>query len=136
MDYNNIFDRLDLLAKNIDGEISYDQITRTIYSTDASAFKEKPIAVIWPKNNEDIHKIIQFANKEKIGLIPRAAGTSLAGQVVGAGIVVDISRHFKQILEVNKEEMWVRVQPGVVLDELNIYLKRFGLFFGPETSTS
>ncbi len=136
MDNDNIFDRLDLLAKNIDGEISYDHITRTIYSTDASAFKEKPIAVIWPKNNDDIHKIIQFANKEKIGLIPRAAGTSLAGQVVGAGIVVDISKHFKKILEVNKEEMWVRVQPGVVLDELNIYLKRFGLFFGPETSTS
>ncbi len=69
-------------------------------------------------------------------MIPRTAGTSLAGQVVGNGIIVDVSKNFTQILELNKEEKWVRVQPGVIRDELNMFLKPHGLFFGPETSTA
>src|SRR4029079_2052814 len=69
-------------------------------------------------------------------LIPRTAGTSLAGQVVGNGIIVDVSKYFTRILELNKEEGWVRVQPGVIRDELNMFLKPYGLFFGPETSTA
>ena len=73
---------------------------------------------------------------ENTSLIPRTAGTSLAGQVVGNGIVVDVSRTFTQILELNTEESWVRVQPGVIRDELNIFLKPHGLYFGPETSTA
>ncbi|HEY4785325.1 MAG TPA: FAD-linked oxidase C-terminal domain-containing protein, partial [Bacteroidales bacterium] len=84
----------------------------------------------------DIKKTIEFANQHKITLIPRAAGTSLAGQVVGNGLIIDISKYFTKILEINKEEHWVRVQPGVVLDELNQVLEPYGLFFGPETSTS
>lgn len=132
----SLFSKLDVLQKKIEGNIKYDNITTTIYSTDASVYKEKPLAVIWPKNKSDIKKVICFAASENIGIITRAAGTSLAGQVVGNGIVMDLSRHMKRILEVNKEEMWVRVEPGVVLDELNMYLRPFGLFFGPETSTS
>lgn len=128
--------RLKQLGETIDGELSYDLITRTIYSTDASAFKETPVAVAWPKGEEDIIKIVNFAAEEKIPLTVRAAGTSLAGQVVGNGIIVDISRHMNKILEINTDEKWVIVQPGVVLDELNIFLKQYGLFFGPETSTA
>ncbi|HLN55927.1 MAG TPA: FAD-linked oxidase C-terminal domain-containing protein [Bacteroidales bacterium] len=124
------------LSDELEGEIRFDDTTKTIYSTDASVYKEEPAAVAWPKNESDIRKLIQFARSEKINLTVRAAGTSLAGQVVSSGIIVDISKYMRQIIEINKEEMWVRVEPGVVLDELNMKLKAYGLFFGPETSTS
>ncbi len=124
------------LERELSGDILTDKSTLILYSTDASAYKEMPVAVVFPKNNQDIYRVIYFARKHKLGIIPRTAGTSLAGQVVGSGIVVDLSRTMTQILEVNKEEHWVRLQPGVVLDELNLHLKQFGLFFGPETSTS
>ncbi len=107
-----------------------------MYATDASAYREIPMAVTRPKNREDIRKLITFAIENKTALIPRAAGTSLAGQVVGAGIVVDISKYFTKVLEINQAERWVRVEPGVNLDELNLQLKSLGLFFSPETSTS
>ncbi len=133
--------QLQELDKIFDGLFFFDstsihQAQLLAYSTDASVYQEKPLAVAIPKNVEDIKKIIAFANKNAITLIPRAAGTSLAGQVVGNGIVVDISKYFTNILEVNAKEKWVRVQPGVIRDDLNFYLKDFGLMFGPETSTA
>ena len=128
--------RLDTLGKNLDGDLKHDKITTTIYSTDASVYKEEPVAVVWPKGVSDIRKLLLFAAKEKSSITVRAGGTSLAGQVVSSGIIADISRYMIKILEINKEEMWVRVEPGVVLDELNLKLKEYGLFFGPETSTS
>ncbi|MGE5421497.1 MAG: FAD-binding and (Fe-S)-binding domain-containing protein, partial [Chloroflexota bacterium] len=128
--------RLKRLSDELEGDLRFDDTTRTIYSTDASVYKEEPAAVAWPRNESDIRKLIRFARSEKLNITVRAAGTSLAGQVVSSGIVVDISKYMKQILEINKEEMWVRVEPGVVLDELNMKLKEYGLFFGPETSTS
>jgi len=132
----NYFSRLDTLGDSLEGELKHDKITTTIYSTDASVYKEEPVAVAWPKNTSDIKKILQFATEEKLGVTLRAGGTSLAGQVVSSGIIVDISRYMNKIIEINKNEMWVRVEPGVVLDELNLKLKEYGLFFGPETSTS
>jgi FAD/FMN-containing dehydrogenase/Fe-S oxidoreductase len=130
------YSKLDILGKSLEGDLKYDKITTTIYSTDASVYKEEPVAVAWPKNVSDIRKILQFAVNEKTGITLRAGGTSLAGQVVASGIIADISRYMNKILEINKDEMWVRVEPGVVLDELNLKLKEYGLFFGPETSTS
>ncbi len=129
------------LSTNFEGDLFFDDSTqhqaiRTIYSTDASVYQEKPIAVAIPKTVEDIKKLINLATEMGQTLIPRAAGTSLAGQVVGSGIVVDISKHFNQILEINVEERWVRVQPGVIRDDLNVFLKPHGLMFGPETSTA
>ncbi|NTS43566.1 FAD-binding protein [Flavisolibacter sp. BT320] len=109
---------------------------RLLYATDASAYRELPLAVAIPKTENDLKRLIRFAREEKTSLIPRTAGTSLAGQVVGKGIVVDVSKHFTEILELNKEERWVRVQPGVIRDELNIFLRPHGLLFGPETSTA
>src|SRR5688500_4677451 len=109
---------------------------RILYATDASAYRELPMAVAMPRTVDDIKKLIQFAREHKTSLIPRTAGTSLAGQVVGNGIVVDVSRYFTSIFELNEKEKWVRVQPGVIRDELNIFLKPYGLFFGPETSTA
>ena len=106
------------------------------YSTDASVYQEKPLAVAIPSTTADIQKLIKFAADHQLTLIPRAAGTSLAGQVVGNGMVVDISKYFTKIIEVNTNEKWVRVQPGVIRDDLNHYLKKFGLMFGPETSTA
>ncbi len=107
-----------------------------MYATDASAYREMPCGVAFPQNADDVLELIAFAEKNNVSLIPRAAGTSLAGQVVGSGLVADVSRNMNKILEVNPEEHWVRVQPGVVLDELNNVLKPYGLFFAPETSTS
>ncbi len=124
------------LKNNLEGELHHDHLLRVLYATDASVYRELPLAVAFPKNKEDLKKLIQFATENKSSLIPRAAGTSLAGQCVGDGIVVDISKHFTEIIEFNKEEKWIRVQPGVVRDELNAFLKPHGLFFSPITSTA
>ncbi len=107
-----------------------------MYATDASIYREEPLAVVYPRNADDLRRVLTFALKHHAGIIPRAAGTSLAGQVVGNGIVADLSRHFGKILEVNVQERWVRVEPGVVPDELNAVIRAHGLMFGPETSTS
>ena len=129
-------EKLKRLGEELEGEFYYNSTMRVLYATDASAYREMPLAVAIPKSTADIKKLIAFALKEKTSLIPRAAGTSLAGQVVGKGIVVDVSKYFTSILELNKEEGWVKVQPGVIRDELNMFLKPHGLFFGPETSTA
>ena len=123
-------------ATELEGELHFDTVMRTLYATDASAYREMPTAVAIPATISDIKKLINFARENQSSIIPRTAGTSLAGQVVGSGIVVDVSKNFTKILEVNKEEHWVRVQPGVVRDVLNMELKKYGLFFGPETSTA
>jgi len=124
------------LAARLEGELHLDQTMRTLYATDASAYREMPLAVAIPRSEADLKTLLTFARTEGVSLIPRTAGTSLAGQVVGNGVVVDVSRHFTKILEINPEERWVRVQPGVVRDELNLFLKSYGLYFGPETSTA
>ncbi|MDF1574201.1 MAG: FAD-linked oxidase C-terminal domain-containing protein [Bacteroidales bacterium] len=107
-----------------------------MYATDASDYREVPGAVVYPKHEADLRELVRFAGEKGISLIPRTAGTSLAGQVVGNGLVVDMSRHMNRILELNEKECWVRVEPGVILDELNLAIRSTGLFFSPETSTS
>jgi len=124
------------LKKKLEGELFTDEPTRWMYATDASAYREQPLAIIRPKTNNDIQQVIYFANKYGIPVVPRTAGTSLAGQVVGNGLIVDVSKHLNKIIELNTAEQWVRVQPGVVLDELNMFLCPSGLLFGPETSTA
>jgi FAD/FMN-containing dehydrogenase/Fe-S oxidoreductase len=136
METDFLLSGLENLGRDLEGDLKYDRITRIIYSTDASVYREVPLAVSWPRNTSDIRKILAFASYNNIPVTMRAAGTSLAGQVVGSGIIVDVSRYMKRILEINEEEKWVRVEPGVVPDELNMVLKEKGLFFGPETSTS
>lgn len=113
-----------------------DSLHKIAYATDASVYREIPYGVAYPETLEDIQELMRMAKEKHTHLIPRAGGTSIAGQVVGSGIVVDISKHWNHILEINKEERWARVEPGVVRDELNIVLKEYGLFFSPETSTS
>ena len=124
MNRPDALDTLRNLRTQFEGEIHVDSLTRTLYATDASVYQETPLAVATPKSESDIRKLIEAAGEMGVGLVPRAAGTSLAGQVVGSEIVVDISRHLTQILEINVAEKWVRVQPGVIRDELNLALKR------------
>ncbi len=125
-----------VLKESLDGDVFTDQVQKVIYATDASSYREIPKAVTRPKNKEDIRKIIAFARQTGTSVIPRAGGTSLAGQVVGAGIVVDISKYLNKIGELNIEQRWIEVEPGVVLAELNQYLTKHGLQFAPETSTA
>ena len=115
--------------------IHTDRLHRLAYATDASAYREMPVGVAFPESADDVRQLLRQARDQKTHLIPRAAGTSLAGQVVGKGIVVDI-KGWNKILEINAEERWARIQPGVVRDELNLALKPYGLLFSPETSTS
>jgi FAD/FMN-containing dehydrogenase/Fe-S oxidoreductase len=128
--------KLSVLANELNGELFYDDLLKIIYATDASVYRILPLAVAYPKNTADIKKIIHFCTENNSSLIPRTAGTSLSGQCVGNGIIVDVSRYFTKIISVDKANKTVTVQPGVVRDELNAYLKPFGLFFGPNTSTS
>ena len=124
------------LKNELQGDLHTGDAIRRIYATDASAYREVPEAVAIPKSDSDIQKLILFASANQRSLIPRTAGTSLAGQVVGGGIVVDVSRHLTKIIEINTEEEYVWVQPGVVRDELNRTLTEHGYFFAPETSTA
>jgi len=128
--------QFETLKSELEGELHFDDLMRKLYATDASVYRKLPLAVALPKSNNDIKLLIDFAKTYKTSLIPRTAGTSLAGQCVGEGIVVDVSKYFTRILDINETEKTVTVQPGVVRDELNNYLKPFGLFFGPNTSTS
>ena len=124
------------LKQSLDGDVFTDQVQKVIYATDASSYREIPQAVTRPKNKEDIRKIIEFARQTGTSVIPRAGGTSLAGQVVGSGIVVDISKYLNKIGELNIEEHWIEVEPGVILAELNQFLSKHSLQFAPETSTA
>ncbi len=124
------------LKQTLDGDVFTDQVQKVIYATDASSYREIPAAVTRPKNAGDIRKIIDFARNNGTSVIPRAGGTSLAGQVVGSGIVVDVSKYMNNIGELNLEERWIEVQPGVVLAELNQFLAKHSLQFAPETSTA
>ena len=128
--------QLQQLSDSLEGTLFYDELHKKLYATDASAYRIMPIAVAVPKSEEDIVKIICFAAKNKISITPRTAGTSLAGQTVGNGIIVDVSKHCTKIVAFDSLNKTVTVQPGVIQDELNLYLKPHGLFFGPNTSTS
>lgn len=128
--------QLTSLGNSLSGELHYDDLHKALYATDASVYRKIPLAVAYPKNEKDIQTLIRFANEQHITLIPRTAGTSLAGQCVGDGIIVDVSKYFTSILAFDEVQKTIKVQPGIVRDELNVFLKPFGLFFGPNTSTS
>lgn len=132
----SILKQFESLSQSLEGSLLYDTLNKILYATDASAYRIMPEAVALPKTTEDIVKLMHFAKEHTISLTPRTAGTSLAGQTVGSGIVVDVSKHFTAIVSFDKEKKTVTVQPGVIRDELNLFLKPHGLFFGPNTSTS
>lgn len=136
MQNENIRTFLDELEKHVEGDLRTDEYSRVLYSTDASIYQVMPHGVLLPRHNEDIHAAIELAAKYKLSLLPRTGGSSLAGQAVNTSLVIDMTRHLDQILEINQEESWVRVQPGMVLDQLNIELRPYGLQFGPDPASS
>jgi len=125
------------LREAISGEVLADETRRGIYATDASIYQQMPLAVAVPKSRDDVRAIVRIARERGVPVLARGGGTSLAGQTTGSGaIVVDFTKYLNRILEVNARERWVRVEPGVVRDNLNEALKSHGLLFAPETSTS
>ena len=125
-----------LLTIELDGEVRFDNYSKALYSTDASLYQIEPIGVVVPKHKQDVIKTIKIASEHKIPILPRGGGTSLAGQCVGEAIVLDMSKFMNQLIEVNVDEHWARVQPGIVLDELNHKLKPHGLMYAPDVATS
>ncbi|NQY29571.1 MAG: FAD-binding protein [Flavobacteriaceae bacterium] len=127
---------LEQLNNKLSGDVKFDNLHRGMYATDASVYRKLPLGVAYPKTITDLKELISFATTNKTSLIPRTAGTSLAGQCVGDGLVVDVSKYFTEIISFDKDKKQITLQPGVVRDALNVYLKPFGVFFGPNTSTS
>lgn len=134
--FNTMSDFFDELKTEVQGEVLRDDYTLGMYATDASIYQIRPKAVVFPKDEQDVKAAVSIANKNGITILPRGAGTSLAGQTVGASIVLDFSKYMNQILEVNEEERWVRVQPGMARDDLNAEMARYGLHFAPDPATS
>ncbi len=133
---SRLADFLAELDKQVAGDLRTDRMSRILYSTDASIYQVMPHGVLIPQTVEDLFAAVELAAKYEVPLLPRTGGTSLAGQTVNEALVIDLSRHLDHILEVNAEERWVRVQPGVVLDDLNLHLRPYRLQFGPDPASS
>ena len=131
---NDTFERE--LRENIEGEVRFDKISRALYSNDASVYQIEPAGVVIPRHREDLIRVAAICRKHRAPITMRGGGTSQAGQAIGEGIVVDTSKYFNRLLEVNAEERWARVEPGIVLDELNAQLAGLGLRFAPDISTA
>src|SRR5574341_2171580 len=124
------------LERRIEGEVRFDAMSRVLYSTDASIYEIEPLGVVIPKTPEDAIAAVEICGRRGVPVLPRGAGTALAGQAVGRAVLLDMSKHLNKVLEVNVEERWARIQPGVVLDELNADLRPHGLWFAPDVSPS
>jgi FAD/FMN-containing dehydrogenase len=124
------------LGRVVTGEVRFDRVSRLLYSTDASIYQVMPVGVVLPRSQDDVIATVELARKYKVPVLPRGGGTSLAGQTVGAAIVIDYSKYMRSVLSVDTEARTVRVQPGIILDELNQNLASRGLLFAPDPSTS
>src|SRR5207302_348003 len=124
------------LRKVVEGDVRFDAYSRLLYSTDASMYQVEPVGVVIPRHAGDVQAVLDVANRSGTPVLPRGGGTSLTGQAVNRAIVVDFSPHMNRLLELNAEEGWARVEPGLVQDELNHLVRPHGLLFGPDTSTS
>ena len=124
------------LRRAVEGDVRFDPYSRLLYSTDASMYQVEPIGVVIPRHADDVQAVLEVANRLSAPLLARGGGTSLTGQTVNHAVVLDFSRYMNRVLEVNTEELWTRVQPGLVQDELNHHVRGPGLLFGPDTSTS
>ena len=124
------------LRRAVRGSVRFDQASRLLYSTDASMYQVEPLGVVTPLDADDVRAAVAVARAQKVALLPRGGGTSLTGQTVNRALVLDFTQHMNEVLEVNAEELWARVQPGLVQDELNYHVRSKGLLFGPDTSTS
>jgi FAD/FMN-containing dehydrogenase/Fe-S oxidoreductase len=124
------------LRRVVEGDVRFDEYSRLLYATDASMYQVEPIGVVLPRSKDDVRAVLELANRYNVPVLPRGGGTSLVGQTVNHAVVLDFSKYMHRVLEVNAEERWCRVEPGVVQDELNALVRPIGLLFGPDTSTS
>jgi FAD/FMN-containing dehydrogenase/Fe-S oxidoreductase len=124
------------LRRVVRGSVRFDQASKLLYSTDASMYQVEPVGVVTPRDADDVRAAVEVARAQRVALLPRGGGTSLTGQTVNRALVLDFTQHMNRVLEVNPEELWARVQPGLVQDELNHHVRPMGLLFGPDTSTS
>ena len=124
------------LTSHVQGEVRFDKMSRALWSTDASIYQIEPVGVVLPKSNDDVIAVLETAHKYGVSVLPRGGGTSLAGQTVGESIILDFSRHMRDVIEINTDEGWVRTQPGIILDELNQILAPHDVLFAPDPSTS
>src|SRR5690349_13346390 len=124
------------LRKQLEGEVRFDPVSRALYSTDASVYKIRPLGVVIPKTRADIVRVVDICGRYRCPITMRGGGTSQAGQAIGEGIQVDTSKYYNRLLEVNAQERWARVEPGIVLDELNAQMAPLGLRFAPDISTA
>src|SRR5829696_3505332 len=124
------------LERTVDGEVRFDKVSRALYSTDASVYQIEPLGVVIPRSAEAVARAVDLAAKHGVPITPRGGGTSQAGQSIGSGIVLDTSKYLNRILEINADEKWARVEPGVVLDDLNAALRVHNLRFAPDVSSA
>ena len=124
------------LRRVVRGDVRFDQGSKLLYSTDASMYQVEPIGVVIPRDADDVRAAVGVAREQNVALLPRGGGTSLTGQTVNRALVMDFTRYMNEVIEVNLEEQWARVQPGLVQDELNHHVRPMGFLFGPDTSTS
>ena len=129
-------DIADELTRRVDGEVRFDPYSRLLYSTDASIYQMEPIGVVIPRTSDDVQAVVEFAAGEGLPVLPRAGGTSLAGQTVNHAIVLDFSKYLNNVLEVNAEEGWARVQPGIILEQLTKQVANHGLQYAPDPTTA
>ncbi len=124
------------LAAAVDGEVRFDRLTRAMYSTDASVYEIAPLGVVLPRSADDVVRTVTIAGRHGTSITARGGGTSQAGQAIGAGLILDTSKYLNRLLEVNVDERWARVEPGLVLDDLNARLRPAGLRFAPDLSSA
>jgi FAD/FMN-containing dehydrogenase/Fe-S oxidoreductase len=124
------------LEQAIDGEVRFDKVSRALYSTDASVYQIEPLGVVIPRSAEAVVRAVEIAARHGVPITPRGGGTSQAGQSIGSGLVLDTSKHLNRVIEINAGEQWARVEPGVVLDELNAQLRPHNLRFAPDVSSA
>src|SRR5215203_6755063 len=122
------------LATAIQGEVRFDAVSRALYSTDASVYQIQPAGVVVPRSREDVVRAVSICHEFRCPITMRGGGTSQAGQAIGEGIQIDTSKYYNRVVEVNVAERWARVEPGIVLGELNAILQKDGLRFAPDVS--
>ena len=124
------------LREAVSGEVRFERLDRALYSTDASVYQIVPLGVVIPKTPDDVIATLKICTEFRVPITARGGGTSQAGQSIGPGVILDFSKYLNRILEVNAAEKWVRVEPGCVLDDLNVHVKPHGLLFAPDISTA
>ncbi len=124
------------LRKSVEGEIRTDKVTRVLYSTDASIYQIEPLGVFFPRDIDEISACVQLANEYRIPILPRGSGSGLAGQAIGAGLIIDCSRHLDRIVDINAETKTAIIEPGLILSHLNLHAAKYGLQFGPDPASA